>query len=212
MARPLHITTLLQGDEGPIVTERKSRFRHCTICGNEVDTHTVQVGSVSEVRCSACGFLIDVKEHAAEDSEATEYIAVLDHDLHVLNFIAKALKDHRLAREVLTAESGEDLVAIFAEHLAAAQPIGLVIIGTATPHLDGPSTALALRAVERGLRQADPIPIVFIYPAWVEDPLRGMISLCQPALYLNRESNFEESRLDERIERAVTHLLGQRVG
>lgn len=199
----------MQGGEGIAVTERKSRFRHCTICGNEVDTHTVQVGSVSEVRCSACGFPIDVKAQATEDPEATEYIAVLDRDLHVLNFIAKALKDRRLAGEVLTAESGEDLLAVFTERLAAAQPIGLVIIGNATPHLDGPSTALALRAVERGLRQAEPTPIVFVYPAWVEDPLRGLISLCQPALYLNRESNFEESRLDERIERAVTHLLGQ---
>ncbi|HEY7676115.1 MAG TPA: hypothetical protein VIG69_03505 [Candidatus Methylomirabilis sp.] len=193
------------------MTERKSHFRHCTICGNEVDTHTVQVGSIAEVRCSACGFPIDVKALATEDTEVTQYIAVLDRELHVLNFISKALKDRRLAREVLAAESGEDLVAMFAEHLAAAQPIGLVIIGTATPHLDGPSTALALRAVERGLRQAEPTPIVFIYPAWVDDPLRGMISLCQPALYLNRESNFEESHLDDRIERAVTHLLGQRV-
>jgi hypothetical protein len=211
MARLLHLSVRLLEGEGFAVTERKSRFRHCTICGVEVDTHTVQVGSVSEVRCSACGFLIDVNAHAAADGGATEYIAVLDRDLHVLNFISKALKDRSLAREVLTAESGEDLLAIIAEHLAAAQPIGLVIIGTATPHLDGPSTALALRAVERGLRHAEPTPIVFIYPTWVEDPLRGLISLCQPALYLSRETNFEESRLDERIERAVTHLIGQRV-
>lgn len=210
MARPLHPGGCSGKSGGIALTERKSRIRHCVICGNEVYTHTVQVGSVSEVRCSACGFPIDVKAQVAADTEATEYIAVLDRDLHVLNFITKVLKDRHLAGEVLTAESGEDLLTMVTERLAAGQAIGLVIIGTSTPHLDGPSTALALRAVERGLRRADPTPIVFVYPAWVDDPLRGLISLCQPALYLTREGNPEESRLDERIERAVTHLLGQR--
>lgn len=192
------------------MTERKLRFRHCIVCGNEVYTHTVQVGPVAEVRCSACGFPIDVKEAGPPGSEATEWIAILDRDLHVVNFITTVLTEHRLAREVFTEESGADLLAVLTERLVSKQPVGLVVIGSATPHLDGPSTALALRAVEKGLGIADPTPIVFVYPVWIDDPLRGMISLCQPALYLTRESDPEESHLGERIERAIVHLLGQR--
>ena len=192
------------------MAERKVRFRHCINCGNDVYTHAVQEGPVLEVRCSACGFPIEVKAPGAMATEGTECIAVVDRDRHILTFITTVLKERRLAQDVLTSESGADLLALCIERLSAGQPLGLVVIGTMPPHLDGPSTALALRAVERGLRRLEPTPIVFVYPAWIEDPLRGLISLCQPALYLTRESNPEDSRLDQRIERAVTHLLGQR--
>ncbi len=72
------------------------------------------------------------------------------------------------------------------------------------------SSSQAIRAIEKGFKRPDPTPIIFVYPAWTDDPLRGVISLCQPALYLTRESDPEESHLGERIERAIVHLLGQR--
>ena len=189
---------------------RKVRFRHCHNCGNEVYTIEVQDGPVVEVRCSDCGFPFEVKAQGPVATAATDCIVVADRDRHVLSFITNALTERRLASDVLTAESGADLLALCAERLSSAQPVGLAIIGTTAPHLDGPSTALALRAVERGLQRLEPTPIVFVYPEWIDDPLRGLISLCQPALYLTRESNPKDSRLDERLERVVTHLLGQR--
>lgn len=192
------------------LANRKVRFRYCTNCANEVHTHQVQDGPVVEVRCSACGFPIEVKAQGPAATEGTECIVVADQDRHVLSFITNVLTEHRLARDVLTAESGMDLLTLCAERLSSGLPLGLAIIGTTAPHLDGPSTALALRAVERGLPLLEPTPIVFVYPAWIDDPLRGLISLCQPALYLTRETNPQDSRLDERLERAVTHLLGQR--
>ena len=192
------------------LAKRKIRFRYCTNCANDVQTHQVQDGPVVEVRCSACGFPIEVKAQGDVATEATECVVVADRDRHVLSFITNVLTERRLARDVLTAESGMDLLALCAERLSSGQPLGLAIIGTTAPHLDGPSTALALRAVERGFPLLEPTPIVFVYPAWIEDPLRGLISLCQPALYLTRESNPKDSRLEERLERAVTHLLSQR--
>ncbi len=163
------------------MAERKVRFRHCINCGNDVYTHLMQVGPVVEVRCSACGFPIEVKVQGAVATEATECIAVVDRDRHILTFLTTVLRKRQLARDVLTAESGTDLLELCTERLSAGQPLGLVVIGSMPPHLDGPSTALALRAVERGLRWLEPTPIVFVYPAWIDEPLRGLISLCQPA-------------------------------
>jgi len=146
----------------------------------------------------------------ARDADGADVIAVVDPNRHVLTFLSRVVTERQLAGEVVTAYSGMDFLTLFVERLAAAQPVRLAILGTPMPHLDGLSTALAMRAIERGFPRHEPTPIVFLYPAWTDDPLRGLISLCQPALYLSREGNPEESRLGERINQAVNHLLGLR--
>ena len=191
-----------------IEQEERSILKHCHYCGYGVSTYTVQVGPVAELRCSACGYPVEVR--AQRDADGADVIAVVDPNRHVLTFLSRVVTERQLAGEVVTADSGMDFLTLFVERLAAAQPVRLAILGTPMPHLDGLSTALAMRAIERGFPRHEPTPIVFLYPAWTDDPLRGLISLCQPALYLSREGNPEESRLGERINQAVNHLLGLR--
>lgn len=192
--------------ENPLAEQdKKASVKHCHFCGYGVSTYTVNAGSVAEWRCSACGYAVEVR--ARRMAEGVNCMGVVDPNRHVVSFVSKVLTERQLAGEVVTADSGMEFLTLFVERLSSAQPLRLAILGTPMPHLDGLSTALAMRAVERSFPLHEPTPIIFLYPAWTDDPLRGLISLCQPALYLSREGNPEESQLGERINQAVTHLL-----
>lgn len=51
--------------------ERRSRFRHCINCGDEVYTYEVPRGNATEVICGACGYPIAVAAKGKRKGESS---------------------------------------------------------------------------------------------------------------------------------------------
>ena len=73
----------------------------------------------------------------------------------------------------------------------------------------GSTAARALRAVERGLNRARPVPIIYLSGVRCDDEVRRLVARTQPALYLNKGTDSTPDRLAQRVEKMVAYLLWQ---
>jgi len=134
-------------------------------------------------------------------------IVIADDDRFFRTLLTDLLKERGLAQQVIPCESGTEFLTVAAERISQALPIKLAILDIIMEHLDGVSTALALRAFERGLKAAQPTPILFLSAVPSDSALKSIISQYQPALYLNKGSDAIPDKLGPRLEQLIGHLL-----
>lgn len=180
-------------------------FRYCPSCGERVYTYTVVKDGVTEVRCSSCGFPLSVGQ--SPQPEAFDCIVIADDDRVFRSLLADLLVGQGLARTAIPCESGSALLALIAERIHEESPNLLAILDIVMEPLDGIATALALRALEKGLKAANPIPILFLSAARYDETLTQLISRVRPALYLNKGSDATPERLAPRLRKVIEHLL-----
>lgn len=189
------------------MADKRLPFKYCPSCGEEVYTYTVQKEGGIEVRCSACGFPLGLEP--GPPSRGLDCIMIADDDRFFRSLLATLLDKLDLTANIIPCESGPEFLSIAAERFRQELPIELAILDIIMSPLDGVSTALALRALEKGLKVAQPIPILFLSAVRSDDTLRRLIGRCQPALYLNKGSDATPEQLGPRLEKVIGYLLEQ---
>lgn len=182
-------------------------FRYCPGCGEQVYTYTVPKDGAVEVRCSSCGFPLSAEP--GHPLGAIDCILIADDDNFFRSLLADLLTERGLTTSAIPCESGATFLTLATERFVQGLPNKVVILDIIMEPLDGIATALALRAVEKGLKVARPTPILFLSAARYNDNLRGLIGRCQPAIYLNKGSDSTPDRLGPRLEKVIAYLLQQ---
>lgn len=190
-----------------MTTDQRLPFKDCPSCGEGVYTYAVQKEGTTEIRCSACGFPLSVD--AGPPRRALDCIMIADDDRFFLTLLTDLLNERGLTTNVIACESGTKFLSLAAERFHQALPIKLAILDIIMQPLDGIATAVALRALEKGLKVAQPTPILFLSAARSDDTLKMLIGRCQPALYLNKGSSATPDELGPRLEKVIGYLLEQ---
>lgn len=182
-------------------------FRYCPSCGEQVYTYTVMKDEAVEVRCSSCGFPLSVQQ--SQPLRGVDCILIADDDRFFRSLLTDLLTERGLTAKVVPCESGATFLTMATERLLEGLSNKLAILDIIMEPLDGIATALALRALEKGLKVAHPTPILFLSGARYDDTLKRLIAQCQPALYLNKGSDSTPDRLGPRLEKVIGYLLQQ---
>ncbi|MBI4736627.1 MAG: response regulator [candidate division NC10 bacterium] len=190
-----------------MTTEQRLPFKDCPSCGEGVYTYTVQKEGSIEIRCSACGFPLSVD--SGPPPQALDCIMIADDDRFFLTLLSDLLTERGLATNVIACESGTKFLSLAADRFHQGVPLKLAILDIIMQPLDGIATAVALRALEKGLKVAQPTPVLFLSAARSDDTLRLLIGRCQPALYLNKGSHGTPGELGPRLEKIIGYLLEQ---
>lgn len=188
-------------------TDQRLPFKDCPSCGEGVYTYTVQKEGATEIRCSACGFPLSVD--TGHPVQALDCIMIADDDRFFLTLLSDLLTERGLATDVIACESGTKFLSVAAERFHQGLSIKLAILDIIMQPLDGIATAVALRALEKGLKASHTTPILFLSGARSDDTLRLLMGRCQPALYLNKGSHATPDLLGPRLEKVIGYLLEQ---
>jgi CheY-like chemotaxis protein len=182
-------------------------FRYCPSCGEQVYTYTVVKDGAVEGRCSSCGFPLGAEE--SHPLRGVDCILIADDDPFFRSLLADLLVERGLTANVIPCESGATFLTVATERFLQGLPNKVAVLDIIMEPLDGISTALALRALEKGLKVARPTPLLFLSAARYNDNLKKLISRCQPALYLNKGSDSTPDRLGPRLEKVIGYMLQQ---
>ncbi len=191
--------------EGLALVGIKRSEGYCPSCGQAVDTYSVEKEGAIEVRCSSCSFPVGVVKGQALQGLAC--VAIADDDRLFRTLLTDLLMERGLAEQVIPCESGTEFLTVAAERISQGLPIKLAILDIVMEHLDGVSTALALRAFESGLKVTQPIPILFLSGVPSDSTLKGIMNQYQPALYLNKGTDAIPDKLGPRLEQLIGYLL-----
>jgi CheY-like chemotaxis protein/ribosomal protein L37E len=182
-------------------------FRYCPSCGERVYTYTVMKDDVAEVRCSSCGFPLSIDQ--AQSLQGLDCILIADDDELFRSILADLLVELGLTAKVISCESGIAFLRAITERFRDELPNKLAILDIIMEPLDGIATAISLRAIEKGLKVAQPTPILFLSALRYEEKLTRLIGRVRPALYLNKGSDATPDRLGPRLQKVIGHLLQQ---
>lgn len=127
-------------------------------------------------------------------------------DTALLREIVKdALVQNGISQQVRGCANGEEFLQAVAEALVARQPLDLAILDVEMPILSGYHAAIALRALERGLRiRATPIVFFTAFPC--DDTFKKVLEHCQPARYLNKGADSSPPRIAGRLVQVLSSL------
>ena len=177
---------------------------YCPSCGQNVATYSVKKEGALEVRCGSCSFPIEVVK--AQPPQPLSCIMITDDARTFRTLLAEVLKERGLAEKIITCESGTEFLTLAAERISQKLPIRLAILDILMDNLDGVSTALALRAFEKGLKVTRPTPILFLSGVPSDASLKNIIRDHQPALYLNKGTDATREKLGSRLEQLIGYL------
>jgi CheY-like chemotaxis protein len=183
----------------------KEGVRYCLSCGEGVPTYRVEQAERVEIRCAYCGLPLEAA--ARISGGVPECVILADDELLFRRLLSDILEGEGLARQVIACESGTVLLAQYVHRLRDRLPIHLVILDILMAPLDGPATALALRAVEKGFGLPEPVPILFFSALRADEVFRKVLGNSAPAFYLNKGSDASPARLAERLRELFPHLL-----
>ncbi len=178
---------------------------YCLSCGEGVPTYRVEQAERVEIRCAYCGLPLEAA--ARISGGVPECVIFADDELLFRRLLTDILAGEGLARQVITCESGPALLTQCVHRLRDRLPIHLVILDILMAPMDGPTTGLALRAVEKGFGLLEPIPILFFSAVRADEALRKVLQNSAPAFYLNKGSDASPARLAERLQELFPHLL-----
>lgn len=179
---------------------------YCDSCGEIVPTSTILRDQGKQVTtCSQCGFPIQQKQDIPKNPKLENVIIVEDTDL-VRQILSEIMVDTGFARKIISCRNGEEFLTTVTEMLAGQKPVGMVFLDVLMPVLDGVSAALALRAIEKGLKSPKPIPILFFTVKKCDEGFRRTLHRVSPALYVNKEADASPQQLMERLRNIVARL------
>lgn len=192
-------------EEGFPLAATKQPQGYCPSCGQDVETYSVDKEGLIEVRCGACSFPVGIV--TGQSLQGLPCIMIADDSQTFRTLLTEVLKGRGLAQRVIACESGGEFLAQAAERINQKLPTKLAILDILMEGLDGVSTALALRAFEKGLKVAQPIPILFLSGVPSDDNLKKIMREHQPALYLNKGSDATRDKLGARLEQLIGYLI-----
>jgi len=105
-------------------------------------------------------------------------------------------------------DDGFRALSVFTKLQRSGQPPSLVILDMHMPRIGGATTALAMRAVERGLR-APTAPILFYTVDVADEQLKGLLGRVGRAVHLQKAGDARVEEQARRLVVAVERLLAQ---
>lgn len=136
---------------------------------------------------------------------------LLGEDLGLAEHLSVGLSKVADAPDVVGFTDGAELVAAFVRLVNAGQPPQLVILDTALARISGHGTALAVRAIERGLG-AQPAAILLYTADSPDDALRHLLASLGRAVHLQRPADLSPKDQGKRLAVAVERLMAQLKG
>lgn len=136
---------------------------------------------------------------------AFQRVVVAEDSALLREVIKDALAEAGVSSEVQTCGNGEEFLQAMADGIWREQLPGLAILDVGMPVLNGYYTAIALRAIERGLR-VPPTPIVFFTAHACDETFRKVLDYTQPARYLNKGADAAPTRVAERLVQVLGSL------
>jgi CheY-like chemotaxis protein len=129
---------------------------------------------------------------------AFERVMVAEDSALLREVIKDALAEAGISHEVQTCGNGEEFLEAMADGIWRERLPNLAILDVGMPVLNGYYTAIALRAIERGL-QVSPTPIVYFTAHACDDTFKKVLEYTQPARYLNKGADAAPMRIAERL-------------
>ena len=178
---------------------------YCPSCGMHVSTYSVPRPAGIEIRCAPCGLPLSLE--ATPPLRGLACIMIADDDRFFRSVLTDILNERGLTTNVIAAESGPHFLTLAVERFRQNLPIKLAILDVLMQPLDGVATALALRAIEQGLKVPQPTPVLFLSTARLDDATYRLLSQCRPARYLNKGLDATPDRLGPRLDNIIGHLF-----
>jgi CheY-like chemotaxis protein len=195
---------------------------YCTGCAVYVDLLTASEGGRTRSRCSQCGREIveertkvsgapaamDLPELVTEDDVLQFDSIVISEDSPTLRQLLKiVLQQHGIGKEVFLTQNGEEFVQTVIERFAKGAGVNLAILDLEMPVLNGHVAAIVLRAAERAFRVAKKTPILFFSRRTRDQDFERLLTLCQPAGYVNKGEGFDShSQFARRLTEEMARL------
>lgn len=170
----------------------------CEHCNEEVLTYSVMKDGVEEVCCLYCGLPLK-KLTTPFVSDATKKTILYAEDSAFMRELVKDIvTKHLLANDFFSYSNGEDLITSYLKLLLERKKVSCIILDIRMPFLSGLSTAIAIRAIERGL-DALKTPFLFFSAKAADLELKKFITHTTPSFYLNKGvlQNIED--IEERL-------------
>lgn len=178
-----------------------SAMHHCAACGEGVEGYEVDLGGVTEIRCSRCG--LPLERHATVRPLRFRRVLLADDSAFFTEGLKGYLEERGLCNDVAVAADGAAALGLATAGLRERTPYALVVLDLLMPKLNGIHAAVALRAVEKafgGFRS----PLLFLSSRRIDPSLKPLLDELQPAFYLNKSAGgpLFDGRLEE-VLRAV---------
>jgi CheY-like chemotaxis protein len=178
--------------------------KYCLCCGEQVPVNIVQREGKVETTCVYCGFVLDVA--MVEEKGMVECIFTVDDSELTRQLLKESMVKNKLARSVISAKNGQEFITVFTKRLTEKKHVDLVILDLEMPVMDGVTAARMMRAIEGKYGKAK-IPILFFSAHKCDENLKRQISVFSPASYVNKGSDSNPTKLMERIDLLIGHLL-----
>ncbi len=119
--------------------------------------------------------------------------------------IKDSLAEAGISRSVQSCGNGEEFLQAMAEGIGQRRPPDLAILDVGMPVLNGYYAAIALRALERGLK-VPPTPIVYFTARACDETFKKVLEYTQPARYLNKGADAAPPRIAARLVQVLASL------
>lgn len=197
------------------MTVSKSRV-FCPACGLNVEPALGIEGDYRTVSCSMCDLLLESKPNgaaakplpaASAQNAALETVMAAEDTDGIRKQLVKLLGERGIARNVIAAANGEELLVHHHQALAAGHPPNLMILDVNMPILNGINAAIGVRAAEKAYGVASPTPILFFTSAICDETFKRVLQFTAPARYLNKGAEGTPEQFAERLVQVLTSLL-----
>lgn len=190
----------------------------CPACGMNVEPALGMEGDIRTVSCSLCDLLLDgggpppaaaaVPTDAATGTAnaALETVMAAEDTDGIRKMLVRLLGEKGIARNVIAAANGEELLVHHHQYLAAGKAPQLVILDVNMPILNGINTAIAIRAAERAWGAA-PAPILFFTSTLCDETFKRVLQFTAPAKYLNKGAEGTPEQFAARLVEVLQRLL-----
>jgi len=195
---------------------------YCTGCATYVEVLTATEGGQSRSRCSQCGREIveertkvsgappamDLPELVTEEDVLQFDSVVISEDSPTLRQLLKiVLQQHGIGKEIFLTQNGEEFVQTVIERFSKGAGVNLAILDLEMPVLNGHVAAIVLRAAERAFRVTKKTPILFFSRRTRDQDFERLLTLCQPAGYVNKGEGFDShSQFARRLTEEMARL------
>ncbi len=185
----------------------KESAAYCPGCGEMVDTYATEKEGVVESRCAFCGLILE-SAIVTQDILEKDCVIIVDDSELIRVMLKDALIDHKIAKKVISCSNGGDFITRLTERFEARLPIELVILDIQMPVMSGINAAVAMRAIESGLKRENRrIPIIFFSVKKCDENLKKAMDFCKPAQYINKAVSDSKQEMFKRIRAVVSRLL-----
>lgn len=176
---------------------------YCPACA---ETVTPVADPSSRAVCPGCGLQLVTEPEVVAGNEVPYGTVLIAEDTALIRALLKdGLVAEGLAERVFSAEDGQEFIELYADQLFRDCSVELVVLDLEMPVLNGASTALALRAMEKGCATR-PATIIFFTSLALNDNLRSLMRHCKPAHYLNKGADASPLRIMKRLREVMRAL------